>query len=178
LLLAASAAAAFAIYWLGPFRAAAQEKPIVAAPPSARAAPPAENAAASTRFLRIDVTPRDARVFVDERLIAGNPAVASVSAGAEHVIRIERDGYEPTLRRLVVTDDLQLDISLPALEAAGAPAASGTAKGKGRVRAWGRVPLGAAPPTSTPPSAAAAGKNCDPPYYFANGNKTYKPECI
>jgi hypothetical protein len=29
-----------------------------------------------------------------------------------------------------------------------------------------------------PRAPAQAEKNCDPPFYFVNGNKTYKPECI
>jgi len=32
--------------------------------------------------------------------------------------------------------------------------------------------------TPAPAQPIATGNRCDPPYYFSNGNKTYKPECI
>jgi hypothetical protein len=180
MLLGAGALLAFGLYLFRSLEAAAPEKSAAVAGSVPLASP---LASAATRALRIDVTPRDARVFVDERPVSGSPAVATVSAGAEHVIRIERDGHESVVRKLVVSEDVQLDVALPSKEAneePSAPAASATSsKGKGRARAFtGRVV--AAPPPAAPAAAApaAAGKNCDPPYFFANGNKTYKPECI
>ncbi|HEX6763846.1 MAG TPA: hypothetical protein VF103_00175, partial [Polyangiaceae bacterium] len=57
-----------------------------------------------------------------------------------------------------------------------APSSSDSAAPRSR-RATGRVPgLVAKPAAAT--SGAGAKPNCNPPYYFSEGIKTYKPECI
>jgi serine/threonine protein kinase len=179
-----AALAAGAVYWFGPFGHPPADRQAGATPTGSETLGH-EASTRSMRSLRIEVTPSDARVFVDDAPVAGHPALASVPAGSEHVVRVEREGHESTLRKITVTEDVQLDIALAPEPVATdvAPSASGSPS-KGRVRyVPGRVMRG---PAATPAPAAsaatapapAAAANCDPPYYFSNGNKTYKPECI
>lgn len=142
-----------------------------------RAASPA---AATARSLTIAARPSDARLFVDGSEVSGNPAAIDVPAGSEHTVRVEREGYEPSERVVSVKDNVTLDIELAPKVAAdeGTPsesAAHSEAKPKSAAQKASRrhVPSAAAPrPT------AREQKNCEPPFYFVNGNKTYKPECI
>ncbi len=157
-----------------------------------RAAPVAPVATAHT--LTITARPSDARVFVDNSEISGRPPSVKVPAGSEHVVRVERDGYEPSERSVKVNEELSLSVDLVAkAEPSAAPEPGQKSKSSARAAQPRAVAPAAAPPaapavappaapTVAPPAAprvpAHAEKKCDPPFYFVNGNKTYKPECI
>ncbi|MGC4088777.1 MAG: PEGA domain-containing protein [Polyangiaceae bacterium] len=145
--------------------------------------PPAAGTTLSTqrisRALRVEATPREARIFVDEQP-ATNPVMVSVEAGSEHVVRVEREGYESSIRKLRVLDDVDMRIDLAVMQQPAEEPAGPTRSKKARQAAASTrvvAPLPAAAPVK-PVRAPVAGKNCDPPYFFSNGNKTYKPECL
>src|SRR5262249_6721524 len=119
-------------------------------------------AAVTTRTLTVEVTPREARVTVDDRRAEGNPAVAKVTPGVVHVVRAELEGYQPSERRLFLDADTAMTIALtpeappPDPTSSAAAPASGTAPaGKGHVPARG----GGGKPAGTPGGKAS----CDPP---------------
>jgi eukaryotic-like serine/threonine-protein kinase len=131
---------------------------------------------ATAHALTIAARPSDARLFVDGSEVRGNPAVIDVPAGSEHTVRVEREGYEPSERVVSLKGDVTLDIELaPHTEANEGPSKpdenprSATPKARSRYVA---SPVVAPRPTARPQ------KDCEPPFYFVNGNKTYKPECI
>jgi serine/threonine-protein kinase len=126
----------------------------------------------TSHSLRISARPSDARVFVDGAEIPGIPAVVNVPTGSEHAVRVEREGYETSERTIRVSENVELDIELSAKPSAIAPASAPADKPKAGARVAPQRAVAA------PAKALPAQKNCDPPYYFVNGNKTYKPECI
>ncbi|HET9930967.1 MAG TPA: serine/threonine-protein kinase [Polyangiaceae bacterium] len=148
---------------------------------AAAQSPPAAVAPA-TRALTIDATPRDARITVDGALVPGNPAVSNVTAGSEHVVRVEREGFQPSERRVQVNANLAMNVSLAAIEREPDTAPPVVSKAEPHATAGRVVRRVARPAASTPkatPSAARdASKDCDPPFYFKGGIKTYKPGCI
>ncbi len=140
-------------------------------------------AAPAMRALSIDVTPRDARISVDGRQVTGNPAVSNVTVGSEHIVRVEREGYLPSERSVQVNDNLAMNVNLAPTEQPEAEAVPPAAtKVEGRTQA-GRVVhraprVAASAPKATPSAARDTSKDCDPPFYFKGGIKTYKPGCI
>jgi serine/threonine protein kinase len=139
------------------------------------AAPAAPN---GTHRLSIQAKPAGARVLVDDELVAGNPAVVNVPRGSAHSIRLELEGYESSERTLVVDADTQVTIELAPEATSQAESASPADSGSARARRTrGRTP-GIVPTAVAKPVEAAPGDKCKPPYYFVEGIKTYKPECI
>jgi hypothetical protein len=133
----------------------------------------------SKHRLAIHAKPAGARVLVDDALVIGNPAVVSVPHGSSHSVRLELEGYESSERTIVVEGDLSLTIELaaetaPAAASADEPDADSARSKKIRGR---NVRVFTPPPVKS--AAAPAGEDkCKPPYYFVEGIKTYKPECI
>ncbi len=146
---------------------------------------PAAPAAASVieqRTLSVDASPRDARVLIDGQVMGENPAHLNVPPGSEHVVRVEREGYQPNERRVRVDENLAMNVALSAVESPPPAAPASASKSEGRAPA-GRVTRRApraqpeAPkPAATPPREVV--KDCSPPFYFKDGIKTYKPGCI
>ena len=139
-----------------------------AAEPARIVSPPTVTA----HSLTIAARPSDARLFVDGSEVRGNPAIFDVPRGSEHTVRVEREGYEPSERVVAVNDDVTLNIELAAKVVADASNPNEAPKAVSRRAPRARVP---SPAASHP---AHEQKNCEPPFYFVNGNKTYKPECI
>ena len=141
-------------------------------------AAPAAPAAVGQSRLSIEAKPAGARVLVDDEPVAGNPAVVSVPRGSTHTIRLELEGYESSQRSIVVESDASISIELApeAASAAARPSASDSAPSRSR-RQLGRAPAVVGKPVAPSP-AASAKPNCNPPYYFSEGIKTYKTECI
>jgi serine/threonine protein kinase len=129
---------------------------------------------ATAHTLTVATRPSDARVFVDGSEVPGNPAVVKVPAGSEHSVRVERDGYESSERSVKVSEEMSLSVDLVAKAE---PSATSSAREKAKSGTRGAQPRAVAPAVA-PRAPAPAEKNCDPPFYFVNGNKTYKPECI
>ncbi|HEY3595069.1 MAG TPA: serine/threonine-protein kinase, partial [Polyangiaceae bacterium] len=152
-----------------------------AQPPPASAAAPREE-----RTLTVRAVPLDARVTIDERRLDGNPASSMVTAGTEHIVRVAAAGYDDTERHIRVDNDTSVMIELEARPRAipvEAPAASAETKhpvaASEHAKARRHDETHPAPAASASEVPAAADRpNCDPPYYFSDGIKTYRPECI
>jgi serine/threonine-protein kinase len=212
LVLSIGAVVTVALGWLSQMGKARDERMVEAAPPAAPppAAPAAPAVSGSTRALRVEVTPPDARIFVDELPAASNPAEVSVEAGTEHVVRVEREGYESSVRKVQVLDNnvkISVDlaerapresaVALTAAPQTGVRRTSALSRGGTTKPAPATKPAtaatSAAPATlaasvtatpatptapATPATPAAPANNCDPPFFFSNGIKSYKPECL
>jgi hypothetical protein len=131
---------------------------------------------ATAHALTIAARPSDARLFVDGSEVRGNPAVIDVPAGSEHTVRVEREGYEPSERVVSLKGDVTLDIELAPNSAAND--GSSNTDAKPRSAAQKALRRYVASPVVAPRPTARPQKDCEPPFYFVNGNKTYKPECI
>jgi len=90
-------------------------------------------------------------------------------------VRVEREGYESSERVVSVKDNVTLDIELAPKAAADDGASNTDEKPKS---ASAKTARRYAPSAAAPRPALREQKNCEPPFYFVNGNKTYKPECI
>jgi serine/threonine-protein kinase len=110
---------------------------------TATTATTAEPAGAKLTAVKITATPAEAKIFIDDTLVAGNPATAKFRTdGASHALRIEAPGFVAQ-RQMIAFDkeSLELSISLNAepaadtskkpLTGAGKPAGPGPAKGPG-----------------------------------------------
>jgi serine/threonine-protein kinase len=121
--------------------------------------------------VRLMASPAQAILTVDGNPVSGNPATLTVPHDqADHEIRATLSGYEPALRTVKFDRDLSLEILLNALPA---PAAS--------VEPSPKAPKGPSPAVTRPRGGGApkpAAGNCDPPFYFENGIKVYKPGCL
>lgn len=127
--------------------------------------------------IRLTATPAAASLTVDGNPLSGNPALLTVAADShDHEVRASLVGYEPYVKTIRFERDLALEIMLQPQATAAASATTtsetGAKQSKSNVAA-GKVP--ARPPV-------VAGKkpnaNCDPPFYFENGIKVYKPACL
>jgi serine/threonine-protein kinase len=140
---------------------------------AAEPAPPS-----GTHRLSIEAKPRGARVLVDDEPIAGNPASVNVPRGSAHSIRLELEGYESSERTVVVDGDMTLTIELARESAVAQEVPDPVDSGSTRARKTrGRVPSNVASPLAKPVETER-GDGCSPPYFFKDGIKTYKPECI
>ena len=122
--------------------------------------------------LTVETSPPDARVFVDGKPVSGTPAVAVVTADTEHSVRVERDGHQPSVRAIRVSEDTVISLVLP--ELAATPKVSAPKPGKYVVSRPARTRA----PAPAPAQGEAESASCDPPFYFSNGIKNYKPGCI
>lgn len=156
----------------------------------APAASPVPSVAPSAA-LTIRSSPGDATVLLDGRRVLGNPPQLQVSTGSEHSLRVERAGYDTEERRVRVEGDTTLHIELrarpsadtesdPQEKAKESPQKSAPRRSLVRRAA----PVHPQPPALEPPRSVASArpatpaKSCDPPFYFDDGIKIYKPECI
>jgi eukaryotic-like serine/threonine-protein kinase len=191
-LLAVSAIIAFGtaaiVYgWVLQREQSAQARAAEQPPPSAPS--PVQEAPAQVT-LRVTVTPRQAVVSLDGRLLASSPLTLTLPKdNVVHELRAEADGYEPLTRRIGLASDLELQLELSPLPAPKPPepvvqppvaAPASTVKRRPPARP---APNRPAPPVRPDPSAAEkpkpAGVNCNPPYFIGpDGLKHYRRECL
>jgi hypothetical protein len=153
-----------------------RERFAVPAAPSTVAAAPTPVPA--LRRLSIEAKPAGARVLVNDVLIAGNPAVVSVPNGSVQSIRLELEGYESSERTVVVDADTSLSIELGRETTSAKTTGDLPDAGPSRSRKRDTPAGGLVPAPLAKPSASSVEDKCTPPYYFVDGIKTYKPECI
>ena len=143
-------------------------------------------AQASSVTVLVRARPHAATIEVDGKTVGNRSATLRVLPDAgEHTIRISAPGHATETRLVPFDRDRELDISLREIEPE-PEAESETAPSRAAPSAStpARVPRGLVPGVRTPaPSAPAAPSNadgdaCKPPYYFKDGIKTYKPECL
>jgi serine/threonine-protein kinase len=153
------------------------------------ALPPVPASAPASVTIVVRARPPAAAIEVDGKPFGTRSATLRVLPDAgEHSIRITAPGYATETRVVSFDRDRELDISLrelvaepEAVRAAEKPAPSASAPSPRPRAPAARVPSVRAPQvtTSAPPSASTTpGDACKPPYYFKDGIKTYKPECL
>lgn len=160
------------------------------------AAPSAEEPSGAR--LTIHATPPEARILLDgDDRGAGNLVLTVPRDSREHELGVSAPGYVPSERTVRFDSDQEFSITLsplprPDARAAGGdlPASSASAEHKSSARSPSTNARAARPalppppalkpeaPAAPPAPAPAPTTNCDPPYYFKAGIKTYKPECI
>ena len=131
----------------------------------------ASAAAPRSVIISMSVMPRDATLTVDGKPVSGNPAVLEVTADqSDHEVRAMAASYLPALRRIRFDEDQSLEI---ALERATPP--------EPVVSASQPAPSAGLLPHKTTTRASRSPKSnarCNPPFYYENGIKTFKPECL
>jgi len=134
--------------------------------------------------VRLSVTPPGAMLAVDGRAVSGNPAVMTVPGDLrDHEIRATQPGYEPYLRIVRFERNLSLDIMLQAAASAASASAAGSAAPEASAASssgTSKHASGARNMRSVPvvPGKKTVRPECDPPFYFDNGIKEYKPGCL
>jgi serine/threonine-protein kinase len=127
--------------------------------PAEPAVVPAKTAP-QTISLKLSSKPDTAQIFVDDRLVPGNPATLGVTAdGSRHTVRVEAPGF--AVRREEVVYDRNQTLLLTLEELPRAPSAA------------------PAPAKPKPAHVTQKKPKCDPPYVIdARGVKRFKPECL
>ena len=123
--------------------------------------------------------PTPATLSVDGKPLSGNPAIMTVAVDTrEHEVRATLPVYDPYVTLVRFERDLALEIMLKPTAVAepaaspSSPAASLKAK---------KTPMnGKSPASNGQPPSAGKGRatDCNPPFYFENGIKVYKPGCL
>ena len=140
--------------------------------------------AAAQNELKLQVLayPTNAEIFVDGTLAAGNPAVIRVAKESEHLVTVALDGYRTASRRDRFEHDSSLEFVLGASEPDTTAHRPDTSNAKPEARGASLHPRVAPPVAAVTPVAApdraAAEAPCESPFYFQDGIKTYKPECL
>lgn len=142
--------------------------PVVVAPPPA--------AAASVVMIRVRATPAQATIAIDGKEHGSGTTTLSVSADPrERSIHISAPGFVSETRVLAFNRTQVLDVTLKPLDAAPEPPPVVSAPLPGKPVSRARAARTAPRPSA---DSAAARKQCAPPYYFVNGIKTFRPECL
>lgn len=141
--------------------------------------------------LRIKAEPRGAQISVDGALVTGNPAMVDVAAGHEHLVEVAQQGYSTLMRRLRVERETSVEFSLVPESvvresnnlAMPAPArkANPVASVHPNVSVSGPPTSSESVPTASSESVSGSTEREDPcavPFYFKDGIKSYKPECL
>ncbi len=131
-----------------------------------------EMTAPSKVQIRLSVAPAAAVLSVDGNPLASNPALLTVPPDdKDHEIRATLEGHEAYKKTVRFQGDLTLDIELQPHPPAAAPSASQLSASIASINL----------PKKSRVSAKQIGTtkaNCNPPFYFENGFKTYKPGCL
>jgi eukaryotic-like serine/threonine-protein kinase len=137
------------------------------------------SAAAPTQIqVRLAATPLAAAFDIDGKPLAGNPAALLLpSDGNEHEVRATLAGYEPVVKRMRFDRDFSLEISLQPVpetvaSAVALPADSASSQST-KDHAGGHKTIHTTTGGTRKPTP-----NCEQPFYYENGIKVYKPECI
>jgi eukaryotic-like serine/threonine-protein kinase len=134
--------------------------------------------------VRLVATPAAATLFVDGNTVSGNPAQLVVPPdNREHTIRAVLKGYEPHEQVARFDRDLTVELMLiPAAPPSAPPSESSESTRQTASAGAGKSGRPNAAPTKStsrgPTTGISKAKNCDPPYTFENGIKTYKTGCL
>jgi serine/threonine protein kinase len=145
--------------------------------------PPAVNSVATARLI-FNVRPLTAQVEIDGQLRGTGQFEMVVPADAvRHRVIVSAPDHEPSTRLVSFAGTQELDVVLTASAPMPPPSSSAGEATGAKVRAVAgsaRFGSGAKRTTSEPaaPGNAAAAGRCDPPYYFKDGIKTFRPECL
>jgi serine/threonine protein kinase len=131
--------------------------------------------------LRVMAEPKRSQILVDGQLAKENPATIRLSRGETHEILVRHEGFQTASRKVQLDRDTSLDFVLSPevpTQASGsslitkAPLNDKKPVRPRQVAAKEESPVTVAPETSPP------GDPCSCPFYFQNGIKVYKPECL
>jgi len=145
------------------------QPPPVVAPVVAASAPQAPSSEPEHIKLELRSRPAAAQLFLDERPVAGNPALEIVAKdGGVHRLRAELAGYRTASAELVSSADQTVDLNLEPI----APEQTSA-----QHAATSRPVQKKAPPSAQ--SAPSKSANCAQPFYVgADGIKRIKPACL
>jgi hypothetical protein len=143
------------------------------------AEPPAPEATlpnpVSSIHVAVRATPPEATIEVDGvGRGSGSAAFDVTQDDKDHVVRIGAPGYVTAERTVRFSKDVALDEKLDTMVAT-ASAGVGTAPSR---NAPAHVAAAVAHPKASAAASTAAESPCSPPYYFSNGIKSFKPECL
>jgi len=159
--------------------------------PSFSSAPSAP-AVGSAISLSIHALPPEAKVRIDQREYLQPDVRLTVPRDEQtHRVEIFADGFVSDARSVRFDRSLALDVVLRATEpvvpnlatsptSTASPTSTTSPPPSGPPRKTTR-PAGAAKahnPVVSSPKPAPAADDCSPPYFFAHGIKTYKPQCL
>jgi serine/threonine-protein kinase len=130
----------------------------------ATASPTAQEAPKPTDIrLSITAFPAHAKIWLDGELLPSNPATRKVPRDdAEHVVRVEADGFQADERIVRFDKDADLVLTL---------SAESTPSSKP-----GPEPRSVRRPPGPRPAPLRA--DCNPPFTVVDGIKRYKPQCL
>ena len=130
--------------------------------------------------VRLVASPSAATLYVDGNAVNGNPASFAAPVDTrDHVIRATLNGFEPHQEVVRFDRDSTIEFTLvPEVPLPPAHSAASESARKPENVAGARKGRAAAAPSRTPVAAAKGTKDCDPPYTFENGIKTYKTGCL
>jgi serine/threonine-protein kinase len=137
-------------------------------------------ASAATVRIHVRAFPPEAAIEIDGKLAgAGAATLTPTAESAEHLVRATAPGYA-TKTQTVSFDrnrDVEIRLEPAASAAATAPAVAPPATPPS---ATVHVVAPTAPRRAVPPKRKGTSEEnpCTPPYYFVNGIKTYRPECL
>jgi eukaryotic-like serine/threonine-protein kinase len=150
--------------------------------PSLRAAPAAPRAVS----VWIQARPESAVVSVDGVEVPNPYAGTQPFDSGTHVVRISAPGFVAEETKVRFDSDVRVVTALAPLPLAPLPvvvapppsapsAAVSVAAPRYRAPTAASAPASALPPITEPPPLEDA---CEPPFYYAGGIKTFKPECL
>jgi hypothetical protein len=121
--------------------------------------------------VRLTASPAGAALAVDGNAASGNPALLTVPADTrDHEVKATLNGYEPFQKLVRFERDLSLEIILQPLPSPPASNIATTTSASNHVTTTRKVHV---PAAGNKPKSS-----CDPPFYFENGFKAYKPGCL
>lgn len=125
--------------------------------------------------IRLTATPAGATLALDGNPLSGNPAVLTVHPDSQnHEVRATLDGHEPYQETLRFDHDLSREIMLRPLSKIAESAGTTSPKETATAPRVNPVNSSRSPVVSRKQSKP----NCEPPFYFENGIKVYKPACL
>ncbi|HEX2669884.1 MAG TPA: serine/threonine-protein kinase [Polyangiaceae bacterium] len=156
--------------------------------PSARPAPEVESAIS----LSIHAMPPEAKVRIDQREYPQSDVRITVPRDEHvHLVEIFAQGFVSDTRSVRFDRSLALDVALHPAEPVAAPVAPLPPSRPSEPLQTAHPSVGDSKKTKRPPATATkrdpsasnpkptpASDDCNPPYFFAHGIKTYKPQCL
>jgi len=157
-----------------------------------RPAAPTAPGVDSVISLNIHALPAEAKVRVDQREYPQSDVRISVPRDEQtHLVEIYAQGFVSDTRSVRFDRSLALDVALRPAEPLALPAAptpfsqpaepsQTSPTSVGGPKRTKRAPVTATKrdPGPSSPKPTPASDDCSPPYFFAHGIKTYKPQCL
>lgn len=154
-----------------------------------RPAAPVESGVASMISLSVHALPAEAKVRIDQHEYPQSDVRLSVPRDEQtHLVEIFADGFVSDTRSVRFDRSLALDVALRPAEPAAALSSPSPSQptspsqppslGAPRKTKWSGAPATKREVAAPSPKPTSAADDCNPPYFFAHGIKTYKPQCL